>query len=179
MNRINKDLSGFENLIGQDKIIIREISTEELTILDDMLYEAVYLPEGAKPYPKDIIKSPEIYVYIDGFGNQKDDYCLIADLNGQIIGAVWVRILADKIKGFGNIDDQTPEFAISLLKEFRNRGIGTSLMQQMIEYLKKQKYIQASLSVQKVNYTVKMYQKLGFEIISENKDDYLMVLKLK
>ena len=162
-----------------EKIVIREIKAEELSILDDMLFEAVYLPEGAKPYPKDIIKSPEINVYIDGFGNRKDDYCLIADLNGQIIGAVWVRTLADKIKGYGNIDDKTPEFAISLLKEFRSLGIGTKLMQQMIEHLKKQEYAQASLSVQKENYAVKMYQKLDFEIISENKDDYLMVLKLK
>ena len=178
MNRINKDLSGLENLIGQDKIIIRKIMPDELDILNDMLYEAVYLPEGAEPLSRDIIKIPEINNYIDGFGNQKDDHCLVAEIKGKIVGAVWVRILAGKIKGYGNINDQTPEFAISLLKEYRNQGIGTRLMQQMIEYLK-QKYMQASLSVQKENYAVKMYQKLGFEIISENKEDYLMVLKLK
>ena len=139
----------------------------------------VYVPEGTEPFPRDIIKIPEINAYINGFGNQKDDYCLVAETDNRIIGAVWVRILSGKVKGYGYVDDETPEFAISLFKEFRSLGIGIKLMQQMIEHLKKQEYTQTSLSVQKENYAVKMYQKLGFEIISENKEDYLMVLKLK
>ena len=162
-----------------EEIIIREIRAEELDILDDLLYESIFQPEGCEPVSRDVIKKPEIKVYIDAFGSKKDDYCLVADLNGCIIGAVWVRVLAGEIKGYGNIDDQTPEFAISLFKEFRNKGIGTLLMQKMIEYLKEKGYARTSLSVQKQNYAVKMYQKLGFEIISENEEDYLMVLKLK
>ena len=162
-----------------ENLTIREIRAEELGVLDEMLYEAVYQPEGCVPVSRDVIQIPEIKVYIDGFGNRKGDYCLVADLNGRIVGAVWVRILADGIKGYGNIDDQTPEFAVSLLKRYRNRGIGTLLMQRMIDCLKKQGYAQASLSVQKENYAVRMYQKLGFEIIRENEEDYLMVLKLK
>ena len=176
---INKDLSGLENLIGLDKIIIRQIKAKEVDILDNMLYEAIYLPEGHEPFPRNITQKPEINVYIERFGSKKDDYCLVADLKGQIIGAVWVRILDGIIKGFGNVDGSTPEFAISVLKKFRNKGIGTLLMQEMIKYLKEQEYTQASLSVQKENYAVKMYQKLGFKIIRENEEDYLMILKLK
>ena len=162
-----------------DKVNIREIRAEELSVLDDMLYESIFQPEGCEPVPRHVTQIPEISVYIDGFGNKKDDYCLVAEVDSHIIGAVWVRILADEIKGYGNIDDQTPEFAISLLKEYRNCGIGTQLMQQMIEYLREKGYAQTSLSVQKKNYAARMYQKLGFEIIRENEEDYLMVLKLK
>ena len=162
-----------------EDLIIREILPEELGILDEMLYEAIFKPEGCAPFPRDVIQIPEIKVYIDGFGSRKDDFCLVADLNGRIIGAVWIRILAGEIKGYGNVDDQTPEFAISLLKEYRNRGIGTLLMQRMIEYLKNRGYAQTSLSVQKRNYAVRMYQNLGFEIIHENEEDYLMILKLR
>jgi ribosomal protein S18 acetylase RimI-like enzyme len=162
-----------------EEMIIREIRTEELDILDDLLYLSIYQPEGSEPVPREVTKAPKVNVYIDSFGSKKDDYCLVADLNGCTIGAVWVRILADEIKGYGNIDDQTPEFAISLFKEYRNKGIGTFLMNRMIECLKEKGYAQASLSVQKQNYAVKMYQKLGFKIIRENEEDYLMVLKLK
>jgi len=151
-----------------EKLMIREILPEELGVLDEMLYEAIFKPEGCEPVPREVIQIPEINIYIDGFGSHKDDHCLVAELNGRIIGAVWVRLLAGKIKGYGNVDDQTPEFAISLLKEYRNRGIGTLLMQKMIEYLKDRGYAQTSLSVQKKNYAAKMYQKLGFEIIREN-----------
>jgi len=158
--------------------IIRPLKTEELPILEDMLYEAVYQADETNPISREVIKLPEVSVYIDNFGQDKNDYCLVATIEDKIIGAVWTRILAGKIKGFGNIDAQTPEFAISLFKEYRKQGIGTKLMQEMIALLKAKGYKQTSLSVQKKNYAFKLYQKLGFEIIEEKEDDYLMLLRL-
>ena len=161
-----------------DKIVIRELKTKEVTILEDMLYEAIYQPDETNLISREIIKLPEISVYIDNFGQKENDYCLVAELDGKIIGAVWTRILAGKIKGYGNIDDKTPEFAISLYREYRKQGIGTLLMKSMILYLAKKGYSQTSLSVQKENYAWKMYQKLGFEVIGENKEDFIMLLKI-
>jgi len=159
-------------------IIIREIEKNEIDKLEDMLYEAVYQPDKNNPIPRDVIKVPRVYAYIDDFGKYNDDYCFVADLNGQIIGAVWVRVITGKIKGYGNVDNQTPEFAISLFEEYRNQSIGTKLMNKMINQLQKSGYKQTSLSVQKENYAVKLYKKVGFEIIDENDEDYIMLLKL-
>ena len=158
---------------------IRFLCEKDLPILDDLLYESIFLPEGTEPLPRDIIKVPEIDVYIRDFGKKKDDLCLVAELNSRIIGGVWVRILAGEIKGYGNIDPETPEFAISMIKAYRRLGIGTALMKKMIELLKEKGYAKTSLSVQKENYAVKMYKKLGFEPVKENEHDYIMVLKLK
>jgi ribosomal protein S18 acetylase RimI-like enzyme len=163
--------------MSKKKYNIREIKETELNILETMLYEAIYQPVGSDLLPREVIKVPEISVYIDDFLKKKDDYCLVAEVEGIIIGAVWVRILAGEIKGYGNIDDRTPEFAISLIKEYRNQGIGTALMKKMIEYLKENRYKQASLSVAKDNYAVRLYKNLGFKIIAENKEDFLMLLK--
>ena len=160
-------------------VVIRSLTKDDLPVLKDLLYESIYLPKGAEPLPRNIIERPEIDVYIRDFGSKKDDYCLLAELNGKIAGGVWVRILSGKIKGFGNIDPETPEFAISVFKEYRNLGIGTALMLQMIEFMTNKSYKQLSLSVQKENYAVKMYKKLGFKIVHENEHDYLMVLKLR
>lgn len=143
-----------------------------------MLYEAIFQEKDSEPLPREIIREPNIYTYIDDFGSLPDDYCLVAETNNKIIGAAWTRILAGDIKGYGNIDNKTPEFAISLYKEYRNKGYGSLLMKKIIEHLKQKGYKQASLSVDKNNYAVKMYKKLGFEIIKENKHDYLMLLKL-
>jgi ribosomal protein S18 acetylase RimI-like enzyme len=157
---------------------IRPILSNELPVLADFLYEVIFQPEGAEQLPHNIIKVPEIDIYIRDFGKAKDDYCLIADLDGKIVGAVWIRILAGEVKGFGYVNDKTPELAISLLKEHRNKGVGTLLMKRMIILLKEKGYEQVSLSVTKTNYAVKMYKKSGFEIIEENKRDDLMILKL-
>jgi len=159
-------------------IQIRQLLPSEYYILEDMLYEAIFQPDENNLIPREIINLPEIYVFIDKFGEKKDDLCLVAEVDGKIAGAVWTRILSGEIKGFGNIDGETPEFAISLYKEYRNYGIGTQLMQHMISLLRERGYKQTSLHVQKENYAVKMYLKLGFEIIHEDEEGYLMLLKL-
>ena len=74
--------------------------------------------------------------------------------------------------------NETPSFAISLLKEYRKYGIGTELMKQMLMKLKLEGYKQASLAVQKMNYAVRMYRKVGFEIVDENDEEYIMICNL-
>ena len=153
---------------------IRKIKTSEYHVLDDFLYEAIFIPEGIKAPPKEIIQKPELQLYIENFGEKKGDICFVAEAENTIIGAVWVRIIND----YGHIDDETPSFAISLYDEYRNMGIGTALMRDMLELLKNKGYKQTSLSVQKANYAVRMYQKVGFEVIDENEEEYIMVCRL-
>ena len=97
----------------------------------------------------------------------------MADFDGKVVGAVWTRIIND----YGHVDDTTPSLSISLLKEYRNLGIGTELMKQILLTLKEKKYKQVSLSVQKINYAVNLYKNVGFEIVRENKEDYVMICK--
>ena len=152
---------------------IREIRENEYYVLSEFLYEAIFIPVGMEKPPKAIIEQPELQVYIADFG-KSDDWCLVAEVKEKIVGAVWVRIMDD----YGHIDDETPSFAISLYEEYRNMGIGTALMRDMLEFLKNKGYRRTSLSVQKVNYAVRMYQKVGFEVIDENEEEYIMVCRL-
>lgn len=165
-------------ILTADEIEIRLIKPEEYPLLKEFLYDAIYLPEGAAAPPGEIVNQPELAVYITDFG-QPDDLCMVAEACGHILGAVWTRILAGKVKGYGNVDDHTPEFAISVKKEFRRQGIGSNLMQEMIVLLKNKGYEKVSLSVNKDNYAYRMYQKLGFQVLQEQDEDYLMVLALQ
>ena len=153
---------------------IREILPKEVPLLEDFLYEAIFIPEGVTPPPKSIIQNDDLQIYIRGFGLSPDDRCLVAVVDGMIVGAVWSRIMKD----YGHIGDDTPSLAISLYQEYRNRGIGTALLQQMILLLRKAGYQKVSLSVQKANYAAKMYLKAGFTVMKENPDEYIMVLDL-
>ncbi len=152
---------------------IREIRENEYPILADFLYEAIFIPEGMEKPPKSIIEQPELQVYIADFG-KADDWCLVAEVEERIVGAVWVRIMDD----YGHIDAETPSFAMALYEEYRHLGIGTSLMRAMLHLLKDKGYRQASLSVQKANYAVNMYRKTGFEVVDENEEEYIMICRL-
>ena len=152
---------------------IREIGREEYAILDEFLYEAIFIPDGVEAPPKSIIRQPELQVYVSDFG-KKDDHCLVAEVNEEIIGAVWTRIMND----YGHVDDTTPSFAISLYKDFRGSGIGTELMEEMLALLRKRGYKKASLSVQKENYAYRLYLKVGFVVVEETDEEYIMVCNL-
>ena len=125
---------------------IRKLRQEEIHILDEFLYEAIFIPEGTKAPPKEIIKEPELQVYVADFGEKKDDICYVAEISGKIAGAIWCRIMDD----YGHV----------------------------LTALKQQGYPQVSLSVQKANYAARMYEKLGFEIVEDKEEEYIMVHRL-
>jgi ribosomal protein S18 acetylase RimI-like enzyme len=51
-------------------------------------------------------------------------------------------------------------------------------MENMLALLKEKGYERASLAVQKANYAVRMYEKVGFKIVDENVEEYIMVCEL-
>lgn len=153
---------------------IRPIKEDEYNLLSDFLYEAIYIPEGVEPPPKEVIELPELQEYIKNFGKSKHDIAFVAEVNKKVIGAVWVRIMND----YGHIDNNTPSLAMSVYKEFRKLGIGSALLNALLVDLKLKGYSKVSLSVQKENYAVKMYKSAGFKIIDENDEEYIMLAKL-
>jgi ribosomal protein S18 acetylase RimI-like enzyme len=79
---------------------------------------------------------------------------------------------------YGYVADDIPSFAISLYREYRGKGIGTEMMRKMLALLTEQGWKQASLAVQKANYAVRMYETVGFRIVDENAEEYIMVREL-
>lgn len=79
---------------------------------------------------------------------------------------------------YGHIDMDTPSLAMSVLKACRGMEIGTLLLTQMLLAEKTAGYAKLSLSVQKVNYAVKLYRKAGFTTVKETTEEYIMVADL-
>ena len=151
--------------------IIRKIRPEEHNLLREFLYQAIYLPEGMEPPPRSIIDLPELQVYVTDFGTQPGDHCLVAEVERKVIGAAWCRIMED----YGHIDNDTPSLAISLLPEYRGQGTGTQLLNALLLLLRENGYQRASLSVQKENPALRLYQRAGFRILAEKGTEYLML----
>ena len=152
----------------------RQIRTDEIPLLDDFLYEAIFIPDAVAAPPKSIIENEDLQVYVRDFGKQPDDRCLVSECDGKVVGAVWTRVMDD----YGHIADGIPSLAMSLYKEYRNKGIGTLLLEQMLQLLRSGGYKQVSLSVQKANYAVQMYRKVGFGVLNETDEEYIMVCNL-
>lgn len=155
--------------------IVRRMKTEEYSLLKEFTYLAIYVPHGVKTPPKSIVELPELKIYYQEFGTKKGDICLVAETDNKIVGAVWTRIVND----FAHIDDNTPSLAIAVAKESRGHGVGTRLLNEMFAVLKDAGFLSVSLSVQKENFAVNMYHRVGFEVVKDNGEELVMLKKLK
>lgn len=158
-------------------IHIREIEPWEIPLLDDLLYDAIFIPEGQERPSIEIIQLPTLSRYVKDFGKESD-LCLVAELQGKLIGAIWTRVFSETEKGFGYVDSATPELSMSVREEYRQQGIGRKLMEDMLSKLKGLGYRQVSLSVDKLNFASLWYPKFGFEEVVGDEHSVVMVKRL-
>lgn len=158
---------------------IRNIHKNEIGFLNEMLYEALFVEGGQPKLPKSIIQEPNLAKYIDNFGLNKTDLCLVAVENGELIGACWGRLFDEKNKGYGFIDSETPELSIALKQAFRNKGIGTKLIEEIAELYRGMKVKSISLSVDKKNAALDLYKRIGFIIKIETEKSFVMRMELE
>ena len=157
---------------------VRNIRRDEWPLIEDFLYEAIFVPEGFEgEVPRSVIfDDPKCRAAFEGFGMLADDRAMVAEVDGRVVGACWVRTTDE----YGHIDDETPSFSISLYKPYRGQGIGTALMRALLGELREAGYARASLSVQKGNPALRLYERMGFRIVGDGFDEseWLMVCRL-
>ena len=55
-------------------MILRELRDNEIELLQDFLYEVIFIPEGVEPPVREIIEQPELKLYYDDFGKGRADH---------------------------------------------------------------------------------------------------------
>lgn len=162
-------------------IKIRPIQESDKHFLWDMLFEMVYFPEGeAKPDKYELLSQPHISKYLDGFGLENSDSGFVAENEKkQSVAAAWYRLFDNNNKGYGYINDDTPELSIAVLKEYRGQGIGIKLLRVLIEKAETDGYSSISLSVDSRNtIALRLYERQGFVKVGILGNSWTMKLDL-
>lgn len=165
---------GQENQTGP---LIRKLGKKEHTILREIFYHAIFMPEDADPLPLSIVDHPDLVKYHENWG-RKGDIALVAELDGKVVGASWCRLWKGLEKGYGFIADDIPELSMAVIPKYRSRGIGTLLLSELFREVKSAGYKALSISVEKRNRAVNLYKRLGFTIRKDKFPDYLMQIDL-
>ncbi len=146
---------------------IRPLNTADEPALWIMLYQAIHVAENEPRPPMNIIFRPELARYVSRWGRPGDSGWIALDPDNLPAGAVWLRLWSEDNRGYGWVDDQSPELSIAVLPEYRGLGIGTLLINHALKDAL-ERYPAVSLSVSQDNPAANLYQRLGFEVVGQD-----------
>ena len=104
--------------------MIREGGQQDVRFLRDMLRHAYYWRSRDTEFP--------ITRYVNAWGRD-GDRALIALDDFHEVGAAWYRLYSEREPGFGFVDAETPELTIGVVPSRRGKGIGSSLLDALLE----------------------------------------------
>lgn len=160
--------------------MIRPVTPNDIPFLWDMLYESLYVPEGEKPFSRDILQDPYICKYVEEWGREGDFGFIAVTPNGEPVGSITVRFFNEENQGFGYVGNDVPELGMALLAPHRGKGIGTSLLQHLFEEAKARNISELSLSVAPENEpAMKLYRRFGFKEVGMVGTSITMVASVK
>jgi ribosomal protein S18 acetylase RimI-like enzyme len=145
--------------------LYRQLTPEDEEIIWRMLYEAGRMAEEGHASPEAAKHNQELLKYAKNWGRPGDIAVAAFEITSlKPIGAAWSRLLTGGDRGYGYFDDSTPELAMGVIPEHRNRGVGRTLLAMLVEGAQKE-YASIGLSVRADSPAVRFYQRLGFEVV--------------
>lgn len=157
---------------------IRPALPNDLPFLRDMLYESIFTPEGAQPPNRDIIDRPSLSKYVDGWGKTGDIGFIALSNQNQPVGSVTLRFFTAASKGYGFVDEITPELGMAVLRKYRGQGIGTALLRAVLEEANQRGIKAISLSVDPRNPAKRLYERFCFKDVGKEGGSVTMKLDL-
>lgn len=156
-------------------IIIHALPPADAGVLREMLYHAIYVPEGHPRPTREILAHPDLAKYFEHWGQDGDTAVAAFDADSAtIIGTAWFRLFSADRPGYGFVNAATPELTVAVLPAYRGRDIGSRLLARLLDKAQR-RFAAISLSVDPRNRAMRLYRRLGFEAVRENDDSVTMV----
>lgn len=143
---------------GQEIIIRKAIKSDAaglVTYIDKISSQSDFLTFGPGDFNVSVAQEE---AFIEGLSGQNNALMLVAESEGQIIGNL--RFSGGPRPRVAHVG----ELGVSVLAEYWGHGIGTKLMEELIEWAKASKTIRKiNLRVRSDNHSaIHVYKKLGF-----------------
>ncbi len=112
---------------------------------------------------------PELCHYVAGWTPEQGGVVAVRDgeVVGALVGAAWFRMLGADDPGYGFVRAGVPELSMGLDPGARGAGLGTRLLNAVLDVARDLGYDAVSLSVERDNVVAhRMYRRAGFEVVA-------------
>ena len=154
--------------------MIRTAGPQDVPFLRDMLRHAYYWRVESVTESGE----PPVQRYVERWG-RPGDTALIAIQDFQRVGAAWFRLFTDDNPGYGFVDEETPELSIAIVPSKRGTGLGSELLDALLERARADGYDAITLSVEKDSPAVSLYERHGFQRLGEDDGGVTMKVNLQ
>jgi len=154
--------------------VIRPGGPQDVPFLRDMLRHAYYWRVDRVSETGE----PPVRRYVERWG-RPGDTALIAIQDFQKVGAAWYRLFTDANAGYGFVDEATPELSIAIVPSRRGSGLGSELLDALLDRARADGYAAISLSVEEGSPAVGLYERHGFERVGDDDGGVTMRAALK
>jgi ribosomal protein S18 acetylase RimI-like enzyme len=154
--------------------VIRPGGPQDVPFLRDMLRHAYYWRVDRVSETGE----PPVRRYVERWG-RPGDTALIAIQDFQKVGAAWYRLFTEANAGYGYVDEATPELSIAIVPSRRGSGLGSELLDALLDRARADGYAAISLSVEEGSPAVGLYERHGFERVGDDDGGVTMRAALK
>lgn len=149
----------------------RRATADDDAFMADMLVEAVnWSPEWKKQSRSRVLSTHRTAHYIVGWPRDTD-LGVIAEADGERMGAAWLRFLPAADPGYGFVAADVPELTIGVAAKWRGRGAGRALLRAIADQASSAGICQISLSVERKNFAQQLYLSEGYHIVDSSGND--------
>ncbi|MEV4939817.1 GNAT family N-acetyltransferase [Streptomyces zaomyceticus] len=156
---------------------LRPATAEDADFLTAMLLEA-FNWDGPRTTLEELLRTPSIAHYITGWPLPGDFGVVAEDGTGRPVGAVWARRFPATDPGYGHVDPTVPELTLGVLPGHRGRGIGSALLDAVVDLAARSGVDRLSLSVEDGNHAAGLYASRGFVTVGREGESDTMLLRL-
>jgi ribosomal protein S18 acetylase RimI-like enzyme len=158
---------------------LRNAGPSDLAFLEEMLFEAfAWNPDAPRPDPEATRALPELAKLLRGFGRRRGDAGVVAEREGEPLGAAWYRLWTGAEHSWGFVDERTPELAIAVRPGARGIGLGRALLRALLERARADGHPALSLSVDPANRARRLYEREGFRRVGASGTSWTLALEL-
>ena len=159
-------------------LVVRAARAEDEPFLWRMLATTANLPPAEPPTVEHVQSDPGIAPYLADWG-RPGDAGVVAEADGEPVGAAWFRCFANDHPGYGFVDAATPEISIGVEASWRGRGVGRALLGALVATARADGHRALSLSVDRRNTpALALYRSIGFAEVGGSAENPTMLLRL-
>lgn len=141
------------------KLIFREATAADIEFLSEIVVGAA-VASGVDVSLDRLSSYPGTYQYVEQFPQGSDVGVVAQAVDGQLIGAAWVRMLATDAHA---INQPLPELTMGVIAQYRRKGIGERLLTELYRAAAAKQIAKISLGVHKKNFpAIELYRKQGW-----------------